>query len=136
MFRLNQNKQKTHPNSFKKLKKYIWVFFRKFRVVSVCCKIDLLFWLFRYRFKTPKQTEIFCFWFYETNQTNVKQILFRFEPKFIFVCFEDIKKISILRIQSRYGIFSKGVKVSQPVFQIRLDPYLPDPDPNMILLFH
>jgi hypothetical protein len=45
-----------------------------------------LFRLFRYRFETPKQTETFCFWFHETN---AKQILFRFEPKFIFVCFED-----------------------------------------------
>jgi hypothetical protein len=35
MFQLNRNKQKTHPNSLKD-SKYIWVFFRKFRVVSVC----------------------------------------------------------------------------------------------------
>ena len=52
---------------------YIWVIFRKFRVVSVCCGLlrnsseFCLFWLFRYRVETPKQTEIFCFWFHETN---------------------------------------------------------------------
>ncbi len=26
--------------------------------------------LFRYRFETPKQTEIFCFWFHEINQNK------------------------------------------------------------------
>jgi hypothetical protein len=46
-----------------------------------------LFRLFRYRFETPKQTEIFCFWFHETNRNCFG--LFRFEPKIIFVCFED-----------------------------------------------
>ena len=34
-----------------------------------------LFRFFRYRFETPKQIEFFCFWFQETN---AKQILFRF----------------------------------------------------------
>ncbi len=50
----------------------IWGCFGLFRSVT---KQFCLFQLFPYRFETPKQTEIFCFWFHETNQ---KQILFRF----------------------------------------------------------
>ncbi len=86
------------PKQFKR--EYIWVFFGKFRVVSICfglfTKQFCLFRLFRYRFETPKQTEIFCFWFHETNRNKPKQTrnrscfgLFRFGPKIIFVCFED-----------------------------------------------
>jgi hypothetical protein len=60
--------------------------FGLFRFVS---KQFCLFRLFRYRFETPKQTEIFCFWFHETNRNRSCFCLFRFEPKFIFVCFED-----------------------------------------------
>ncbi len=37
-------------------REHILVFFRKFRVVSVCSKQFCLFQLFRYRFETPKQT--------------------------------------------------------------------------------
>ncbi len=84
MFRLNQNKQKTHPNS---LKENILVFFRKFSVVLVCfglfrfvTKQFCLFRLFRYRFETPKQTKIFCFWFHETNRNKHKTDL-------VSVCF-------------------------------------------------
>ncbi len=57
------------PKQFKR--KYIWVFFRKFRVISLCFGLlqnsFCLFRLFRYRFETPEQTEIFSFWFHETN---------------------------------------------------------------------
>jgi hypothetical protein len=76
MFQLNQNKQKTHPNS---LKESIFGYFSTnlglFRFVS---KQFCLFRLFRYRFETPKQTEIFYFWFHETTEINAKQILFQF----------------------------------------------------------
>ena len=78
---------------------YIWVFFRKFRVVSVffglfrfVTKQFCLFRLFRYRFETPKQTEIICFGFTKQTETQPKQILFRFvsvRTKILFVCFED-----------------------------------------------
>ena len=97
MFRLNRNKQKTHPNS---LKESIFGYFSEnlglFRFVTkqICLfrfvtKQICLFLLFRYRFETPKQTEFFLFGFTKQTETNAKQILFRFEPKFIFVCFED-----------------------------------------------
>ncbi len=84
---IEQKQTEDPPKQFKREYKCTWVFFRKFWVVSVCfglfrfvTKQICLFQLFQYRFETPKQTEIFCFWFHETN---------RFEPKFIFVCFED-----------------------------------------------
>jgi hypothetical protein len=64
---------------------YIWVFFRKFRVVSV------FFGLLR--------NSSVCFGCFDTgskHRNKPKQTrnrscfgLFRFEPKFIFVCFED-----------------------------------------------
>jgi hypothetical protein len=44
-----------------------------------------LFQLFRYRFETPKQTEIFSFWFYKTNRNTSETDLFRFEPNFFLV---------------------------------------------------
>ncbi len=52
-----------------------------------------MFRLFRYRFETPKQTEIFLFFVSRNKpkQTRNRSCFgfFRFEPKFIFVCFED-----------------------------------------------
>jgi len=91
------NKQKTHPNS---LKESLFGYFSEnlglFRFVSVCCETDLFVSVVWYRFETPKQTEMFCFWFHETNwnkrETNLVSVcfgLFRFVPKIIFVCFED-----------------------------------------------
>jgi hypothetical protein len=86
-FRLNQNKQKTHPYS---LKESIFGNFSAnlglFRFVT---KQICLFRLFQYRFETPKQIKFFLFGYTKQTETNAKQILFRFEPKFIFVCFED-----------------------------------------------
>jgi hypothetical protein len=79
------------PKQFKR--EYIWVFFRKFRVVSVC------FGLLRNK---PK---LFVFGFTKQTETNAKQILFqfvRFEPKIIFVCFEDTLPSLLVR-KSEYG---------------------------------
>ncbi len=56
-------------------REHILVFFGKFRVVSVC-------------FETVR-FEIFSFWFHETNRNRSSFGLFRFETKFLFVCFED-----------------------------------------------
>ena len=85
-FRLNRNKQKTHPNS---LKESIFENFSKnlglFRFVA---KQICLFRLFRYRFETPKQTEIFSFWFHETNrnkrETDLVSVCFGSNRKFFF----------------------------------------------------
>jgi hypothetical protein len=96
-FRLNQNKQNTHPNS---LKESIFGNFSKilgcFGLFRFVTKQICLFHLFRYRFETPKLTKIFSFWFHETNRNKPKQTqnrscfgLFRLQPKIIFVCFED-----------------------------------------------
>ena len=77
-FRLNRNKQKTHPNS---LKESIFGYFSEnlglFRFVT---KQFCLFRLFRYRFETPKQTEIFSFGFHETNRN-------KHETDLVSVCF-------------------------------------------------
>ncbi len=51
--------------------------FGLFRFVS---KQFCLFRLFRYRFETPKQTEIVCFWFHETNRNKR-------ETDLVSVCF-------------------------------------------------
>ncbi len=63
---------------------YIWVFFRNLWVLPVLfnlfrfvTKQFCLFRLFRYRFKTPKQTD-FLFCFTKQTEKNAKQILFRF----------------------------------------------------------
>jgi hypothetical protein len=62
-----------------------------------------LFRLFRYRFETPKQIEIFLFFVSRNKPKQTKNrscfSLFRFEPKFIFVCFED----TLLLAQPRRG---------------------------------
>jgi hypothetical protein len=56
-------------------REYFWVFFRKFMVVPVCFGLlqnrSVGFGCFDIcRFETPKQTEIFCFWFHETNRNK------------------------------------------------------------------
>ncbi len=78
---MNQNKQKTQPNS---LKESIFEnYSENLRLFQFITKQICLFRLFRYRFETPKQTEIFSFWFHETNRNKcetdliVQQLLFR-----------------------------------------------------------
>ncbi len=86
------------PRQFKR--EYIWVFCRIFRVVSIC------FSLLRNRsvgfsyFDIVRNTETNRnFWFLvsrnKPKQTRNRSCfgLFRFEPKFIFVCFEDTLRI-------------------------------------------
>jgi hypothetical protein len=77
MFRLNRNKQKTNPNSLKERILSILENLGLFRFVT---KQFCLFRLFQYRFETPKQIEIFCFWFHETNRNTTKTDL-------VSVCF-------------------------------------------------
>jgi hypothetical protein len=75
MFRLNRNKQKTHPDS---LKERIFEYFSGnlglFRFVTnqIC-----LFRLFRYS-KHRNKPNFFIFGFTKQTETNAKQILFRF----------------------------------------------------------
>ncbi len=76
-FRLNRSKQKTPPP--KQLKReYFWKFSKNLGLFRFVTKQICLFRLFRYRFETPKQTEIFLFGFTKQTETNAKQILFRF----------------------------------------------------------
>jgi hypothetical protein len=46
-----------------------------------------LFRLFRYRFETPKQTEIFSFWFYETNRNKCETDLVSVRTEIYFCLF-------------------------------------------------
>ncbi len=64
------------PKQFKR--EYIWEFFRKFRVVSVCYETDLFVSVVR--FETPKQTAFFSFCFHETNRNKR-------ETDLVSVCF-------------------------------------------------
>ncbi len=69
-----------------------------FRFVS---KQFCLFWLFLYRFETPKQTEIFCFYFTKQTETNLVSVFFgsnrifllvsrtpylKLSPEYVFLC--------------------------------------------------
>ncbi len=71
----------------------IWVFFRKFRVVSVCFGLlrnsSVCFDCFDIGSKHRNKPKFLVFGF--TKQTRKRSCfgLFRFEPKTIFVCFED-----------------------------------------------
>ncbi len=72
------------------LLKIFGVCFGLFRNSSVC------FGCFDIGSKHQNKPKYFCFLFHETNRNKPKQTrnrscfgLFRFEPKFIFVCFED-----------------------------------------------
>jgi hypothetical protein len=64
----------------------IVVFFKQLWVVS---KQFCLFQLFRYKFETPKQTELFVFGFTKQTETQMKQILLRFVSvrTYIFLLF-------------------------------------------------
>jgi hypothetical protein len=89
MFQLNRNKQKTNQNSL--IESIIWYFSENLGLFWFVSKQFCLFHSFRYRFETPKQTKIFCFWFHGTNRNATKTFLvsvcfslFRFELKFFF----------------------------------------------------
>ncbi len=93
-FGLNRNKQKTHPNS---LKDSIYGNFSEnfglFRFVSVSYETDLFVSVVSIK---DRKTETNRNIFFLISRNKPKQMrnrscfgLFRFEPKFIFVCFED-----------------------------------------------
>ncbi len=68
-------------------REYIWEFFRKFRVVSVCFGLlrnrSVCFGCFDIGSKHRNKPNIFLFGFTKQTETNAKQILFRF----VSVCF-------------------------------------------------
>ncbi len=101
MFRLNWNKQKTHPNS---LKVSIFGYFSEngglFRFVT---KQFCLFRLFRYSFETPKQTEAFSFWFHETN-------LNKRETDLVSVCFGWNWNLFLFVSRTPYVSLDEGTK--------------------------
>ncbi len=81
-------------------REYIWEFFRKFRVVSVSFGLlrnrSVCFGCFDIGSKHRNKPKFFLFGFTKQTETNAKQTrnrscfgLFRYEPKIIFICFED-----------------------------------------------
>ena len=68
------------PKQFKR--EYIWVFFRKFRVVSVCFGLlrnsSVCFDCFDIGSKHRNRPNFLVFGFTKQTETNAKQILFRF----------------------------------------------------------
>jgi hypothetical protein len=68
------------PKQFKR--EYIWVFFRKFRVVSVCFGLlrnrSVCFGCFDIGSKHRNKPNFFVFGFTKQTETNAKPILFRF----------------------------------------------------------
>jgi hypothetical protein len=55
-----------------------------------------LFWLFRYRFETPKQTETFGYWFHETNRNKR-------ETDLVSVCFGSNRKLFLFVSRTPYS---------------------------------
>jgi hypothetical protein len=68
------------PKQFKR--EYIWVFFRKFRVVSVCFSLlrnsSVCFGCFDIGSKHRNKPKLFSIGYTKQTETNAKQILFRF----------------------------------------------------------
>ncbi len=83
MFRLNRNKQKTHPNS---LKESIFGYFKEnlglFQFVLVCFGLlrnsSVCFGCFDIGSKHRNKPKLLVFGFTKQTKTNAKQILFRF----------------------------------------------------------
>ena len=69
-----------------------WSLFGLFRFVS---KQFCLFRLFRYGFETPKQTEILCFWFHETNRNKR-------ETDLVSVCFGSNRNLFLFVSRTPY----------------------------------
>ena len=93
-FQLIRNKQKTHPNS---LKESIFGYFSEnlglFRFVSVCYETVLFVSVVSIQVRKTETNRNFLFLVsrIKPKQTRNRSCfgLFRFEPKIIFVCFED-----------------------------------------------
>jgi hypothetical protein len=75
-------------------REHVLVFFRKFRVVSVCFGlfVSVLSILVQNTKTSRNKPKFFVFGFTKLTETKPKQILFRlfrFEPNILFVCFKD-----------------------------------------------
>jgi hypothetical protein len=61
-------------------REHILVFLENIGLFRFFTKQFCLFWLFRYMFETPKQTDFVCFWFHETKRNTT-------ETDLALVCF-------------------------------------------------
>ncbi len=89
-------KQTEHPN---RLKESIFGYFfqKKLGLFRFVTKQICLFRLFRYRFKTPKQTEFFSFWFHETNRNKR-------ETDLVLVCFGSNRNLFLFVSRTPYWL--------------------------------
>jgi hypothetical protein len=107
MFRLNRNKQKTNRNSL--IESIFGYFYENLGLFRFVSKQFCLFRFFRYRFE-----QFLFFGFTKQTETKPKQILFRFQPKFLFVCFEDTLPLMntlsyTVSVRSKIQIFQQGI---------------------------
>jgi hypothetical protein len=73
------------PNSL--IESIFWYFYENlglFRFVSVCLETVLFILIVSIKVDTPKQTEIFCFWFHETNRNKTDLVSVCFGSNQIF----------------------------------------------------
>jgi hypothetical protein len=94
--RVSIDPKQTEDPSKQFKREYIWVFFRKFRVVSVCFGLlrnsSVCFGCFYIGSKHQNKPKLFAFGFTKQTGTNAKQILFRF----VSVCFGSNRKLFCL----------------------------------------
>jgi hypothetical protein len=105
MFFVNKlNYSNNNNNKFKR--EDIWVFFRKFRVVSVCFGLlrnsSVGFDCFDIGSKHRNKPKLFVFGFTKQTETNAKQILFR------FVSVRTENYFCLFRGHPRRGCFGRG----------------------------
>jgi hypothetical protein len=93
MFRLNQNKQKAPPNQFKSIFGYFSENLGLFQFVLACYETDLFVSVVSIQVRNSETNRNLLFL---VSRNKLKQTrnrscfgFFRFELKFIFVCFED-----------------------------------------------
>ncbi len=106
------SKQLVSEDPPKQLKReFIWVFVRKFKVVSFCfCFYETVLSVSVVSIQV-RNTETNRKFFLMVSRNKPKQTrnrscfgLFRFEPKFIFVCFEDTLTLSFILNDDRNGL--------------------------------
>ena len=76
---------------------YLGNFLENLGLFRFVTKQFCLFRLFRYRFETPKQTEIFWFWFHETNRNKP-------ETDLVSVCFGSNRNLFLFVSRTPYPV--------------------------------
>jgi hypothetical protein len=74
---------------------YLGIFQKIYVLFRFVTKQICLFRLFRYRFETPKQTELCCFWFHKTNRNKR-------ETDLVSVCFGSNRNLFLIVSRTPY----------------------------------